>query len=74
MDRQPTNKTVTYDVDPTWTVNEAIARVPAAITVFNRLGIDACCGGAATIAEAAIRDGIDLETLLDALRTEVGDA
>lgn len=41
------------------TVNDAIRRFPAAVEVFNRHGIDACCGGAAPVAEAAVRDGAD---------------
>jgi len=46
------------------TVNDVIARHPATVAVFNAHGIDACCGGAAPIAEAAQRDGADLEALL----------
>jgi regulator of cell morphogenesis and NO signaling len=41
------------------TVNEAIRRYPQTIAVFNRFGIDACCGGARPIVEAAARDGAD---------------
>lgn len=40
-------------------VNETIRRFPATVEVFNRYGIDACCGGAAPVAEAAVRDGAD---------------
>jgi regulator of cell morphogenesis and NO signaling len=50
------------------TVNEAIRRFPATVAVFNEFGIDACCGGAAPLAEAAERDGADPDALLDALR------
>ena len=45
------------------TVNEAIATWPPTVAVFNRFGIDACCGGAVPIAEAAERDGADLAAL-----------
>jgi regulator of cell morphogenesis and NO signaling len=48
-------------------VNEAIRRYPGTVTVFNRFGIDACCGGAMPIPEAADRDGADTEELIDAL-------
>jgi regulator of cell morphogenesis and NO signaling len=50
------------------TVNEAIRRFPATVAVFNEFGIDACCGGAAPLTEAAERDGADPDALLDALR------
>jgi len=50
------------------TVNEAIRRFPSTVAVFNAFGIDACCGGAAPLAEAAVRDGADPVELLDAVR------
>jgi iron-sulfur cluster repair protein YtfE (RIC family) len=46
------------------TVNEIIRRWPDSVAVFNRFGIDACCGGAVPPAEAAARDGADPEALL----------
>ena len=51
----------------TLTVNETLLRFPNAVKVFNAFGVDACCGGAATLAEAADDAGIPLELLLDAL-------
>lgn len=56
-------------VDPTATVNEIIVRYPAAVSVFNEFGIDACCGGDASLHEAARRDGANLEQLIAALDT-----
>jgi regulator of cell morphogenesis and NO signaling len=53
----------------TATVNDVIARFPATVSVFNAFGIDACCGGAVYVDEAARRDGADLTRLLDALRS-----
>ncbi len=53
---------------PTQTVNETIARNPETVRVFTRFGIDACCGGALPIAEAARRHGVALDVLLAALR------
>jgi regulator of cell morphogenesis and NO signaling len=50
------------------TVNEAIRRFPATVAVFNDFGVDACCGGAAPLAKAAVRDGADPVALLDAVR------
>ena len=55
-------------LDPSWTVNETIARHPATMAVFNRFGIDTCCGSGVAVSEAAHRDEIALHVLLDALR------
>ena len=49
------------------TVNDALLRLPATGRVFNAFGIDSCCGGAATIAQAATDADIPLDVLLDAL-------
>ena len=48
-------------------VNDVIQTHPATTTVFNQFGIDACCGGAASIQDAAVRDGADPVALLSAL-------
>lgn len=53
-------------------VNEVIRTHPATVEVFNRFGIDACCGGAAPIREAAVRDGADPDALLVALNEIAG--
>lgn len=55
-------------IDPGCSVNEVIARYPATIAVFNKFGLDTCCGGGAPIADAARRDGADVNALLEALR------
>ncbi|HEX6050242.1 MAG TPA: DUF542 domain-containing protein [Gemmatimonadaceae bacterium] len=54
-------------VDASATVNEILVRYPAAVSVFNTFGIDACCGGDATLEDAARRDGADLDALTAAL-------
>ena len=51
-------------IDTETTVNEVIRMYPESVSVFNELGIDACCGGDASITEAACRDGVDLGSLL----------
>jgi len=61
-------------VDSTVSVNEIIRRFPATMAVFNRLGIDACCGGSASLDEAADRDGVDRATLVEALRAAISAA
>jgi regulator of cell morphogenesis and NO signaling len=59
--------TTTNRFPETLSVNDAIRLYPETISVFNDFGIDTCCGGADPIAEAARRDGADLEALLAAL-------
>jgi regulator of cell morphogenesis and NO signaling len=54
-------------IDTETTVNEVIRMYPESVSVFNQLGIDACCGGDASLAEAAWRDGVDLGSLLTRL-------
>ena len=55
-------------IDPAASVNDVISRYPATIHVFNKFGLDSCCGGAAPIVDAARRDGADLDALLEELR------
>ena len=61
-------------IDSALTVNELIARHPATVAAFNAFGIDACCGGAVPVREAARRDGADPEALLTALEQVVETA
>ena len=58
----------TLTIDPTWTVNKVVALYPATVAVFNRFGVDNCCGGGVALSEAAQRDGVALDALLQALR------
>jgi len=55
-------------------VNDVIQRYPKTIGVFNRFQIDACCGGARTIEEAASADGADLDKLLGELDAATREA
>ena len=41
------------DIDCGWTVDEVIRQYPAATAVFNRFGIDMCCGAMMTVEEVA---------------------
>ena len=59
-------------IDTTMSVNEMVARHPGTVTVFNRFGLDTCCGGGAPIVDAARRDGADLQELVRALRDAIG--
>lgn len=57
----------------TMTVNETVRRYPATIAVFNRYGIDTCCGGGMEIAEAAAQENVDTDALRSDLRRALGD-
>ena len=50
-----------------WTVNEALLAAPQIVGTLNRLGVDSCCGGTQTLAEAARSIGLAPEELLAAL-------
>lgn len=49
------------------TVNEALARWPHAGRALNAFGIDTCCGGGATLEQAARDAGMAPQALLDAI-------
>ncbi len=51
--------------DATWTVNEVLRHHPDAVGVLNEMGVDACCGGASSLADAATDAGVRLEELLE---------
>lgn len=61
-------------IDPTVTINEIVAQHPETIAVFNRFGFDTCCGGGVSVAEAARRDGVELESVLAELRRALEQA
>lgn len=61
-------------LDPSLTINEIVARHPETIAVFNRFGMDTCCGGGVSVEEAARRDGLDLDQMLAALRGATEEA
>ncbi len=57
------------DITSECTVNAAIAKSPRAASVFNGFGIDTCCGGRASIGEAAVQAHVSTDVLLEALRS-----
>ena len=65
--------TTVTPIEPTETLNELVARAPAALPVLQRFGLDTCCGGALPLAVAAQRHGLDLAELLAALREAVAE-
>jgi iron-sulfur cluster repair protein YtfE (RIC family) len=58
-------------LDPRLTINEIVARFPETIPVFNRFGLDTCCGGGVCVDEAATRDGISAAQVHSALRQAI---
>ncbi len=48
-------------------INDVIKKYPQTIPVFNRFGVDACCGGGQGIEQTATADGINVAALLAAL-------
>ncbi len=61
------------DIDPDWSVNELLARIPTAARVLNSFGIDTCCGGGDSLAKAAREGQLDLDVLLTAIATFAGN-
>jgi hypothetical protein len=61
----------TVTLDPNLTINEIVARFPETIAVFNRFGLDTCCGGGVRVDEAARRDGLDVASVVAALHDAV---
>ncbi len=54
-------------------VNDVIKLHPDSIAVFNVFGVDACCGGAASLEDAARSVGADPAALMEALQRAIGD-
>ncbi len=52
-------------------LNEIVARYPQALAVFQRFGLDSCCGGALPLETAVAHHGLDLEEVLAALRAAI---
>ena len=59
--------TATIQLDCRLSVNEIIASHPATTATFNAHGIDTCCGGSASVEDAARAAGIDPTKLCGAL-------
>lgn len=60
--------TTEYELDCASTVHELIQHHPATRAVFQRFGVDTCCGSAVSVQEAARRDGLDPNRLCSELR------
>jgi iron-sulfur cluster repair protein YtfE (RIC family) len=55
-------------IAPEQTIEMVGKRVPGVLGVLRELGIDTCCGGGLTVAQAAASAGIPAERLLRLLR------
>ncbi len=56
------------------TVGELVTRRPSRARVFERFGIDYCCGGKRPLGEACRQHGVELSVLLEALKEAEADA
>lgn len=64
------------ELTPDTTIAQIVTEQPSAAALFDQLGIDFCCGGEKSLAEAATAQGLDAQTLittLDALDAIQGD-
>ena len=50
------------------TLNEIAAAVPRALEVFDRYGLDSCCGGAKPLALVCEKHALDLAKVLSDIR------
>jgi iron-sulfur cluster repair protein YtfE (RIC family) len=53
---------------PEMSLNQIAAAVPRALEVFERLGLDSCCGGAKPLALVCEKHHLDLDAVLTELR------
>ncbi|MEW6583424.1 MAG: iron-sulfur cluster repair di-iron protein [Actinomycetota bacterium] len=57
-------------VDPSRTVAELVIERPSRTRVFERHGVDYCCGGKRTLAQACARRGVDASAVVAELELE----
>jgi regulator of cell morphogenesis and NO signaling len=55
------------ELTPQTTVAEIVTRMPQTAAIFERTGIDFCCGGDRALAEVAAERGLDTQTLITTL-------
>lgn len=64
----------TTTIGDTETLNQIIAHHPQTLAVFQRFGLDTCCGGSLTLHDAAEHHGLDLQAVIAALRANIEEA
>src|ERR1041385_6328205 len=57
--------------ETTKTVREYALEIPAATRIFEKLGIDYCCGGGKTLAAAGAAAGVSVDEVLDSLNADL---
>src|ERR1051326_6563614 len=57
--------------ETTKTVREYALEIPAATRIFEKLGIDYCCGGGKSLATACIAAGVSVDEVLHSLNADV---
>lgn len=67
MDTLKTGHHAPFVLESSITLNELVTRQPQTHAVLSGHGMDTCCGGAKTLAEAATAHGISLDELLKEL-------
>lgn len=65
---------MTIQVDDKMTVRDVVGRYPQTRPVFEKCGIDYCCGGNQCLTEAASQRGVEFTALVDALQEAVATA
>ena len=55
--------------EPTKTVREYALEIPASTRIFEKLGIDYCCGGGKSLADACAQAGVAVDEVLSSLMT-----
>ena len=60
--------------EATRTVREYALEIPAATRIFEKLGIDYCCGGGTSLSDACVKAGVTVDEVLDSLaRTQCSE-
>jgi len=62
------------DIQSDSKVGELAGALPLATRVFSRHGIDFCCGGGVSLADACAKRGLDIEAVIGDIRAEVDQA
>ena len=61
------NQAAHPNLDCSQSVNAVLARYPSTLPVFNRFGLDTCCGGSLSVVDAARAADVDKDLLCGAL-------